>query len=51
MRDPDDYKKWHIKDSLNYYHVLLNQDKIHPELFRFVIIVYDNLSLIEKHTR
>ena len=46
MREPESYRKWHIRDSLNYYHVLLNQDKFIPELYRFrnqpnkMIIVY-----------
>jgi rhodanese-related sulfurtransferase len=36
MRDSDEYKKWHIRDALNYYHILLNQDKFIPELYRIV---------------
>jgi rhodanese-related sulfurtransferase len=38
MRDPDEYKKWHIRDAINYYYVLLNQDKILPDLLKFVTI-------------
>jgi len=36
MREPEEYRKWHIRDSINYYHILLNQDKTIPELYRFV---------------
>lgn len=24
MREPEEYRKWHIRDSINFYHVLLN---------------------------
>ncbi|CDW84457.1 centrosomal protein of 41 kda [Stylonychia lemnae] len=46
MREPEQYRKWHIRDSINYYHILLNQDKTIPELYRFrnqpnkMIIIY-----------
>ena len=50
MREQDEYRKWHIRDSINFYHVLLNQDKTIPELYRFVShkIV---LSKVEKPAR
>lgn len=49
MREPDEYKKWHIKESFNYHHILLNQDKVIPELYRFVIINTNSKhSLLEK---
>ena len=47
MREPDEYKKWHIRDSISFYYVLLNQDKIIPELFRFVLIISHSPLLIE----
>eukprot|EP00347_Sterkiella_histriomuscorum_P001952 403370035 len=46
MREPELYRKWHIRDSINYYHILLNQDKTIPEIYRFrnqpnkMIIIY-----------
>lgn len=36
MREPEEYKKWHIRDSINYFFTLMNQDKTVPELFKFV---------------
>jgi rhodanese-related sulfurtransferase len=48
MRDPDEYKKWHIRDSINYYYVLLNQDKIFPDLLKFVNTSLNFINLLEK---
>lgn len=50
MREPDEYKKWHIRDSVNYFFIMMNQDKTIPELFRFVI-EFDLLNLTEKSNR
>ena len=48
LRDPADYKSWHIREAYNFPMMLLNQDKTIPELHRFKnkegkkIIVYVN---------
>jgi hypothetical protein len=47
MREPEEYKKWHIRDSINYYFTLMNQDKTIPELFKFVSLLYQKSSFIE----
>jgi rhodanese-related sulfurtransferase len=44
MREPEEYKKWHIIDAISFHHILLNQDKIIPELFRVVSL---NLNCFE----
>ena len=51
MREPEEYKKWHIRESINYYHILLNQDKTIPELYRFVSSIHLMLNFKEKSTR
>jgi hypothetical protein len=48
MREPEEYKKWHIIDAISFHHILLNQDKIIPELFRVVRLnCFENLIVRE----
>lgn len=46
LRDPDEHRKWHIRESINFPAVNIARDKTIPELFRFknaqdkLIIIY-----------
>ena len=35
LREPDEYQKWHIKESINFPAANIARDKTIPELFRF----------------
>jgi centrosomal protein CEP41 len=48
LRQPEEYKEWHIRESINFPAVNIARDKTIPELFRFknaedkLIVIYMN---------